>query len=188
MTYQTGDNVPDFNTVDIHGNTISAQTMRGRTWLLSFLRFSTCALCNLRVHQLIERYPSFHQRGLEVAAVFESSPANVRANVDKQRVPFALVGDPEARLYDLLGVETSEAKVQASAKDETLGPKIAAAAAIGYPLTKEEGSNFFRMPADFLIGPDGRFLAAFYSQAIGSHLPFDTIEAVLLAQDRQTIQ
>jgi hypothetical protein len=56
---------------------------------------------------------------------------------------------------------------------------IADAVAIGYALTKEEGSNFFRLPADFLIGPDGRICSVFYSGAVGQHMPFAEIEKSL---------
>jgi peroxiredoxin len=180
MIHQSGQRAPEFETRDIAGQAVGTKTFFGRPWLLSFFRYSTCALCNLRVHQLIEAYPEYRRRGLEVVAVFESSADNVRANVGKQRVPFPLVADPETRLYDLFGVEVSEAKVQASmARD--LAPQIAAAAAIGYPLAREDGGNFYRMPADFLIAPNGTFAAVFYSDFVGTHLPHAVIEEFLSA-------
>jgi thioredoxin-dependent peroxiredoxin len=46
-------------------------------------------------------------------------------------------------------------------------------------LTKEEGSNFLRMPADFLIGPDGVVRAAHYAAYVWDHLPFACIEELL---------
>jgi len=188
MPHNVFDPIPDFKTQDISGKVFSSQDLRGRPWLLSFFRFSSCALCNLRIHELIRRYPDYQRKDLEVVAVFESPAENVRAAVGKQSVPFPLIGDPEARLYDLFGVETSEAKVQASMGNPDLKSKIEAAAAIGYPLQKEEGSNFYRMPADFLIGADGRFLAVYYSDVVGDHLPLSTIDAFLLREGQGALQ
>ncbi len=180
MFHQPGQAAPEFETRDIAGQPIGTKAFLGRPWLLSFFRYSTCALCNLRIHQLIEAYPEYHRRGLEVVAVFESAAENVRANVDKQHVPFPLVADPEARLYDLFGVEVSEAKIQVSMAQDLSGP-TAAAAAIGYPLAREDGGNFHRMPADFLIAADGTLAAVHYSEILGTHLPSAAIDELLSA-------
>jgi thioredoxin-dependent peroxiredoxin len=47
-------------------------------------------------------------------------------------------------------------------------------------LTPEEGSNFFRMPADFLIGPDLTVHTAHYAEYVYDHLGFDKLEQALL--------
>jgi peroxiredoxin len=36
-----------------------------------------------------------------------------------------------------------------------------------------------KMPADFLIGPDGRILKVHYGREIGDHLPVAEVEAAL---------
>jgi thioredoxin-dependent peroxiredoxin len=56
---------------------------------------------------------------------------------------------------------------------------VRAAAAAGFPLTPEEGSNVQRIPADFLIGPDGIVLIAHYGEYTFDHLPFEVIEEAL---------
>lgn len=170
---------PIFQTEDIFGQSIDLSAYSGKFVLLSFFRNSACALCNLRVHQLITKYPAYEARGLNIIAVFESPVASIRHYVGKQNTPFPLIADPEARLYDLYGVETSEAKVGASMQHPLTQAVIGEAAQHGFQLTREEGSNFYRMPADFLIGADGTILRAFYSDVIGAHLPFDEIEAVI---------
>ena len=50
---------------------------------------------------------------------------------------------------------------------------------IGYPLTHEEGANFFRVPAEFLIGPDQRLELVFYADMVGEHLSFADLDAAL---------
>ncbi|HZR39180.1 MAG TPA: peroxiredoxin-like family protein [Ktedonobacteraceae bacterium] len=183
MKLQTGEVAPHFETEDIFGERIDLRAYEGKPVLLAFLRNGGCALCNLRIHQLIQRYPELHARGLEILAVFESPVASIKHYVtSRQDVPFPLIADPTARLYDLYGVETSEEKTQASvarASSPELQQMIQEAAAIGYELVREEGSNFQRIPADFLIGPDQRIQVAFYSDLIGNHLSFAEIEDAL---------
>ncbi|SRR5579884_200192 len=183
MKLQTGEVAPDFETEDIFGEHITLRNYEGKPVLLSFLRNGGCALCNLRIHQLIERYPELHTHGLEILAVFESPVESIKHYVtSRQDVPFPLIADPTASLYDLYGVEVSEEKTQASmarAGTPELQQMIQDAAALGYELIKEEGSNFQRIPADFLIGPDRRIQMAFYSDLIGDHLSLAEIEKAL---------
>ncbi len=78
MKLQHGMSAPAFETLDLFGNPISLVAYRGHPLLLSFLRNAACALCNLRVHQLIERHADFQRAGLAVVVVFESPAAAMR--------------------------------------------------------------------------------------------------------------
>ncbi len=173
---------PIFQTVDLFDQPINLADYKGRWLLLSFYRFSACALCNLRVHQLISKYPAYAQRGLDMLAIFESPKVHLLQYVGKQDAPFPIVGDPEARLYDLYGVETSEEKVKATMANAGTMDRVKAAAAAGFALTKEEGSNFNRMPADFLIDPEGIIREVFYSEIVGQHLHLETVDQYLKVQ------
>src|SRR5205823_6155922 len=142
---------PDFEAEEIFGNPVSLKAYAGKLVLLSFLRNGACAMCNLQIHKLIERFPEYHSRGLEVIAVFESPRESVVTHVSKQNVPFTIIADPRAVLYDLYSVESSQEKVLVPVDETWRNGMIREAEAIGYKLMHEEGSNFFRMPADFLI-------------------------------------
>ena len=179
MRLTAGDTAPSFHTEDVFGNVVSLAAYSGKSLLLSFFRNSACAMCNLQVHRLIEHYPDLRRRGLEVVAVFESPKQSVLTNVTRQNAPFPIVADPDAALYDLYGVEVSQEKVLAPVDEAWRAGMVQEAAAIGYPLIHEDGSNFFRLPADFLIGPNGKIEAAFYSEAVGEHLSFAQIDAML---------
>ncbi len=170
---------PDFQTEDVFGQPVSLRAYAGKLLLLSFFRNGACAMCNLRVHHLIQRYGDYHKQGLEVVAVFESPRESVLTNVSKQNAPFPIIADPTATLYDRYGVETSQEKVMAPVDEDWRNGMIREAEAIGYKLTREDGANFFRLPADFLIGPDQRIQTAFYSNAIGEHLTFEEIDHAL---------
>ncbi|GCE21577.1 redoxin domain-containing protein [Dictyobacter kobayashii] len=180
---------PQFEAEDIFGARIDLRAYEGKPVLLTFLRNGACAICNLRVHQLIQRYPELHARGLEFLAVFESPVSSILQYVtSRQEVPFPIIADPTARLYDLYGVEVSQEKTQASmARVETpeFQRMIQDAAAIGYQLLHEKGANFERLPADFLIGPDQCIQLAFYSDLIGDHLPLAEVEDALSATGKK---
>ncbi|MEO8610970.1 MAG: peroxiredoxin-like family protein [Chloroflexota bacterium] len=176
-----GLNAPTFQAETIFGSPIDLQAYRGHSVLVSFYRNAACAICNLRVHEMIEQYPAFHAAGLEIIAVFESPRENMLQYVGKQDAPFALIADPSAALYDLYGVEVSEEKVNTTMQNPATEGRVQAASAAGFELTREEGSNFFRMPAEFLIDADGIIRQAFYSEVVGEHLPFAVIKAYLAA-------
>lgn len=179
MRLRAGMPAPTFRTNDLFGNPVDLASYRGKPLLICFFRNAACALCNLRVHTLIERHAEFERAGLAVVAIFESAGAAMREHVGKQDAPFPLLPDPEARLYDLYDVENSAEKVDATMALPGTHAQVGAAAERGFPLTREEGSNFLRMPADFLIGPDGTILEAHYADYVWDHLPFERVEAFL---------
>jgi len=179
MKLTAGTRAPLFKTEDVFGQPIDLAAYAGKPLLLSFFRNGACAVCNLQVHKLIQKYPTYHAQGLEILAVFESPRESILQYVGKQDAPFPIIADPQARLYDLYGVESSEAKVKGSLGDPVQDAVVAEAAQNGFNLTHEDGTNFFRLPADFLICPDGTIELAYYTELVGLHLPFAEIEAFL---------
>ncbi len=108
-----GTAAPPFAVADLFARPLALSDYRGRTLLLSFFRNAACAMCNLRVHELSERFPRLHRAGLDVVAVFESPRAAMLQHVGRQDAPFPLIADPAAELYGRYGLESSEAKVAA---------------------------------------------------------------------------
>src|SRR5262245_24646206 len=111
MQIQPGTLAPSFHVEDVFGTPISLDDYAGKRLLLSFFRNAACAICNLRVHELIERYSAYHRSGVEILAVFESPHENILQYVGRQDAPFPIVADPQAQLYGIYGVEVSEDKV-----------------------------------------------------------------------------
>lgn len=179
MKLHPGSMAPAFQREDIFGTPVALDDKEGGITLLSFFRNATCAICNLRVHHLIERYPEYQQRGLRIVAIFESPRERLLASVAQQDAPFPIIADPAAELYNLYGVESSAAKVAATMQMPETPAVIQQAAAHGFALTPEEGSNFDRMPADFLLAYDGRVIAAHYANYVMDHMPLAQIEQEL---------
>jgi peroxiredoxin len=173
---QPGQSAPLFHITEHKGKLVSLENYRGRKVLISFFRFSACALCNLRVHRFIERFPEWQRQGLDVIAFFESPEVNLHEYVGKQTPPFPLVADPKAAVYEMYGIEVSEEKVQNTLSDPATKTVIAEAGAAGFKLTPEEGSNFNRIPAEFLIDENGIVQVCHYNRILTDNLPFETIE------------
>ncbi|MBW7460134.1 redoxin domain-containing protein, partial [Paenibacillus sepulcri] len=141
-----------------------------------FFRNAACAMCNLRVRHYIRSYDQWSRHGLEIIAVFESPETSISRHVGQQEAPFPIIADPEAKLYDLYAVEVSEEKTQATMADPNTETFVKEAAAEGFALTREEGANFHRIPAEFLIDEKGIIQMAHYGRLVTDHLPLDVIE------------
>ncbi|HEX5690775.1 MAG TPA: redoxin domain-containing protein, partial [Roseiflexaceae bacterium] len=87
MQIQVGATAPLFRVEDMFGDPVDLRDYADRRLLLSFFRNAACAICNLRVHQLIQRYAEYQRRGLEMLVVFESPRESLAQYVGKQDAP-----------------------------------------------------------------------------------------------------
>lgn len=169
-----------FNILDAFGQPIRLEDYAGQNLLLVFYRYSTCAMCNLHLHRLAQ-WAKAQAGDIKVVAIFESPAENILNNhPGRQNVPFPLIPDPTGQLYDLYGLESSESKVMASLAQPEVQQRVGEAAQLGFQLMKEEGGNFNRLTADFLIGPDQTIRLAHYADFVSDHLPFEEIEPYLV--------
>lgn len=173
---------PDFSTSDVHGRPVSIAALRGYPVLLAFHRFAKCPFCNLRIHQLIQRFPDYAAAGLHAIAVFESSPENIRDGVGAQNPPFSLVSDIDHQFYKRYGVERSVAALAKGLLNRMSEAKEAIALGLVRSIARD-GSTL-RVPAEFLIAPNGRIFDAYYGNDIADHIPFEHIEAFLRIHGR----
>ena len=170
-----GQKAKDFSTSDIFGNDIILQNFKGKKILLSFYRYASCPLCNLRVSELIDQDAYFKEEGLELLAIFQSPKDRILEYVGKQNTPFSIIADPEQRLYNLYGVEISGlGLIRALFKPG----KFKEALNKGFHTGTMEGPKT-RIPADFIIGENGIILKAYYGKDIGDHMPIEMIKEVI---------
>ena len=175
---EAGNPAPPFEAWDMGGmRRIDLRAYRGRHVLLSFYRYASCPLCNLRVHELTRRCEAWKAQGLDTLAVFQSPADKMRQYVGRQVPPFPLIPDSEQRLYALYGVGHSWAgflKAWATRLPE-IGNSVVGK---GYFPGSVEG-GIHRIPADFIINPHGVIAEAYYGRDIGDHLPLERIERYL---------
>lgn len=174
MSLHTGMMAPDFTATVYRRDPVTLSTFRGRKLWLAFFRYAGCPLCNLRVHQMIQRYPRWQQKGLEILAVFQAPVEEVARNVGEQNAPFAIICDPDEALYRLYELEASLAGY-ISPKNI---PLMAEAFKQGFLPGAMHGTKT-RLPADFLIDEAGKITELFYAPTIGEHIPFERVDAFL---------
>ncbi|MBM9579314.1 redoxin domain-containing protein [Leptospira sp. 201903070] len=177
MRLKTGDSAKEFTVKDYLGKTIQLADLKGKYTLLAFFRNAECALCNLRVHQLLNVYPELQKKGLGILAVFESSEENIKNSVGKKEIPFSLIPDPSNRLYKLYDVERSWLGVISTIL--TGKKEIKEAEELGFEMKRVPGMKMDRMPAEFLIGPDLRIEIAKFSKKVTDHISLEDLKAYL---------
>jgi peroxiredoxin len=177
MRLKPGDPAIPFSVETVAGKRISLEEFRGKPLLLMFYRYASCPMCNLRLHDFAQHYARLHERRLEVIAFFHSPARSIRRNAGKRDYPFHLVADPRFQVYRSYGVETSWPRFFLSMllpsfyMDWVRGMRHGIWGGVDWQMGK--------MPADFLIGPDGRILKTHYGREIGDHLAVKDVEAAL---------
>jgi peroxiredoxin len=175
MRLTAGEKAREFRVKDLSGNEVSLRDYHGGRLMLSFYRYASCPLCNLRVHELAGHYDSMKEKGLHMLAFFQSPEESIRRYVGRQAPPFRIVADPERKVYRMYGVEPSWAGFL---KGSLRVSSMIAAAGKGFLPGKMEGEKAM-IPADFLIGPDLTVERAYYGADIGDHMPLEEIKAWL---------
>jgi peroxiredoxin len=122
---KTGFPAPDFQFVDLEGQTRRLSDFRGKVVLLDFWGI-WCPSCVQMAPELVRLYEAYHARGFEIIGIASNDPREkVAAFIAERRMPWTqtLESDkgPIATLYRVNG-----------------------------------------WPTSFLVGPDGKFLAATY--------------------------
>ena len=174
MKLQAGQQAIDFHVRDIHGTPINLANFSGKKLMISFYRYASCPLCNLRVHELIQHFPAFNAKGLAMLAFFQSPAEGIQKYVGKQEAPFPIIADPSHEIYQRYGVTSSWLG---------FGKAIAFKLPMAYQAVFGKGFLPGRMdgdkamiPADFLITPEQTIHRAFYGSDIGDHLPIKEIQ------------
>ena len=121
---------------------------------LQFRRFAGCPTCNLHMHSFIQRYSELVFRGIQEVVVFHSSESIMKEYFNE--VPFPVVADPTRALAKEFEVEKS---IWSVLNRKTLVSIVKGTIRHGVKLPERFESVLY-LPADFLIGLDGRILHA----------------------------
>ncbi|WP_084516390.1 peroxiredoxin-like family protein [Microtetraspora niveoalba] len=134
---------------------------------LQFRRFAGCPVCNLHLRSVVRRHDEIEAAGVREVVVFHSSAEELAEHTSA--LPFAVIADPGKRLYVEFGVESARRSLL---DPRVWGPIVGAVALSAWgilrgrergPAARPHGGRF-GLPADFLIGRDGRVLAAKYGE------------------------
>ncbi|MEO7363995.1 MAG: peroxiredoxin-like family protein [Candidatus Saccharimonadales bacterium] len=162
---------PYFSVPDITGATIDLESYRGKKTLICFLRYAGCPFCNLLLSSLVERYPRYHDKGLEIIAFVQSPRESVTERSMERQNPkpvFPIIADPEREIYEKYGVEVSATKAISSLVKTPLS--FMRVANKHFPQGKIDGSLLL-MPAFFLVQPDLTIYKSYYTADFSTGIP-----------------
>ncbi len=160
-----GDIVNRLELVTIHGDVIELPDA-DRPIHLQFRRYSGCPACNLHLGSIARRHSDIIAAGIREIVVFHS---NRETMLDFQgALPFPAVADPDRTLYAEFGVGKMSPWLafhprswRAAVRALTQAPSLRGAMG--------KGEDHMGLPADFLIGSDGRVLATKYGEFVDDH-------------------
>jgi peroxiredoxin len=174
-----GDVVSRHELMTIRGNSLQIPDPENLVHL-QFRRYAGCPVCNLHMHTIARRHDEILAAGIREVVVFHSK---VETMLEFQNLlPFAAIADPEKELYAKFGADrkmstsaalnprTWWAAINALAR----APSLHGAGGVG-----EETSG---LPAEFLIGSNGKILASKYGKRVDDHWSVD--ELLDLARQR----
>ena len=170
----TGDTAPQFTLPAIDGSTFNMADMKGKRVILTFFRFSTCPLCNMRMRRIVQRWNEFSKDAVMVA-VFDAKVGDLQKRMKKHDAPFVVVADETYEQFNKNGVKKSFFKFMWGAMRSPL--TLLQATLRGYvPLTLSI-SKLSTIPVDILIDEDGKVVEAHYCKDTADHLSLDRMIA-----------
>jgi len=169
--------------VDLHGDLVQVPDLR-RLVHLQFRRYAGCPVCNLHLRSIALRHDEILAAGIHEVVVFHSSAETMLEF--QGGLPFSAIADPEKTLYAEFGVEKmspigalmaalSPRSWRAAGRALMRAPNLRGAAG--------RGEEHLGLPADFLIDPNGRVLAASYGKYVDDQWSVD--ELLDLAKNAQ---
>ena len=176
MPLTVGQPAPRFETVDQKDQPlVFPDGFSGKKVVLSFLRYLGCPLCLMKLDELVAHYPDYTGRGAELVAVVQSVPGHVKRFAERKKIGFRLLSDHERRLYQLYQVPIGGAK-------EYLAPAVLMAtvqATLKGHMHGRFGGHELQIPADFIIGPDGKIAFVHYGKDVSDFLTHAELLAAL---------
>ena len=106
---EIGANAPDISLPAIDGSTFKMSDYIGKRVILTFFRFSTCPLCNIRIHRIIKRWNEFPENTVMVG-VFDAKIGDLKKRMKKHNAPFTIVADETFEHFERNSVRRSFGK------------------------------------------------------------------------------
>lgn len=175
MQLRKGELAPLFVATDIWGKPIHLDQLGNKKVLLSFFRYAECAICQLRMVEIMREKERLKQLDITVIAVFQSPAESlIKGIVEKTKFDFTIIADPNRRLYELYSVKPSWLKMIQTVNLNGIR-RVYQSIKEGFkPAGKVEGL-FHQIPADFIIDENKRIVVAKYGNNVVDHIPLNEI-------------
>lgn len=175
MRIQEGQFAPGFFTTDVYGKEVNLINYKGKKIIIGFYRNVSCPFCNRRVHKIIGNSVRLRETGVEILFFFESSPEKIKSSVFHQGIiPWPIIGDPEKKIYNQYGVESSLVKNIKTMFHSNLIKAKKDTRDLNLPKDKDASLNL--VPADIFIDENLKVVKAHYGEHMDDHVSFEEIE------------
>ena len=170
----TGDTAPPIRLPATDGSTFDLTSLRGKKVILTFYRFSTCPLCNMRIRKIKRRWSEFSSDTVMVC-VFDANITDLIKRMKKHDVPFTILADEDYTFFRSSGVSKSFGKFMWGAAKSPF--TLLQATLRGYvPLTMSL-AKLSTIPVDVLIDENGKVVEAHYCKDTADHMPLEKMIA-----------
>ncbi len=176
MKKKVGDKVTNIVLPAIDGSEFNLDSLKGKRYMISFLRFASCPFCNLRVNQLVSAFNEFGDN-FTIVAIFDSPLGNLQKHAGKHKSPFPILADSKNTYYKAYGVERSFFGMLKGMIARF--PTLMKGMFKGYLPIIFKG-NLLTMPVDILVDENGIIQTAYYGKDEGDHLDFQKVKAFAL--------
>lgn len=160
-----GDTVSAQEVETIHGEKIAIPDPM-RLVHLQLRRFAGCPVCHLHLQSVVARHQEITAATITEVVVFHSTTDELRQHAS--HLPFAVVADPDKRLYRQFGVETSRHAILRPRAWrpilEGLIRRLSMVARRREHLVFRPRNGVLGLPADILIAPTGTVIAHKYGE------------------------
>ncbi len=176
MKKKIGDRVTSIILPAIDGSEFNLDSLQGKRYMISFLRFASCPFCNLRINQLVSGFNEFGNN-FTIVAIFDSPLDNLQKHAGKHKAPFPILADRKNTYYKAYGVERSFFGMMKGMIARF--PTLMKGMFKGYLPIIFKG-NLLTMPVDLLVDENGVIQTAYYGKDEGDHLDFQKVKAFAL--------
>lgn len=103
MALQVGDKVPDVTINDQDGTPVNLRDFKEKKLVLYFYPKDQTPGCTTEACNLRDNYKLLLKKGYEVLGVSTDSEKSHKKFIEKEKLPFRLLADPEKKLHDAFG-------------------------------------------------------------------------------------
>ena len=103
MALKPGDKAPAFTSKDQDGKTVKLSDFKGKKLVLYFYPRDMTPGCTAEACNLRDNYKALQKAGYEVLGVSTDDEKRHQKFIEKEKLPFRLLADPEKKVHDSYG-------------------------------------------------------------------------------------
>lgn len=104
LLIQEGKKAPGFELKDADGKTVKSSDFAGKKHAVYFYPRDFTPGCTIEADEFSSEYPKFKKKGIEIIGISTDTVESHKKFVDKMKIPYVLLSDPDAEVAKKFGV------------------------------------------------------------------------------------